>query len=149
VIFVVNFVKTVKWLKLKFEYLYINREDKMKFCWATISVKDMAKSLQFYQELIGLPVVRTMKPNPGMEIAFLGTGDTQVELIYNSKAEAVSFGKDICLGFEVESLEKITGVLKSRNIPVDSGPFQPNPNIRFLYVLDPDGLKIQFVENIK
>jgi lactoylglutathione lyase len=121
----------------------------MKFCWATINVVDMAKSLEFYQETLGLHLNRKTNPNPEMELAFLGTGDTQVELIYNAKNTAVDFGKDICLGFEVESIEAVTALLGSKNIPIHSGPFQPNPFIKFIYVRDPNGMKIQFVENIK
>ena len=30
----------------------------MKFCWVTINVKDMEKSLHFYQEVIGLNINR-------------------------------------------------------------------------------------------
>ncbi len=59
----------------------------MTFCWTTVNVNDMEKSLHFYQTVIGLPV--------------------------------------------------------------QAGPFSPNPSIKFLYVLDPDGLKIQFVENVR
>jgi lactoylglutathione lyase len=90
-----------------------------------------------------------MTPNSEMEIAFWGTGDTQVELIYNAKNSVVDFGKDICLGFEVESIESVTALLSSKNIPIHSGPFQPNAFIKFIYVRDPNGMKIQFVENIK
>jgi len=36
----------------------------MEFCWVTINVKDMEKSLQFYQEIIGL-TVKQHKPIPG------------------------------------------------------------------------------------
>ncbi len=45
----------------------------MKFCWVTINVKDMEKSLHFYQEIIGLNINRRMKPNSDMEIIFLGS----------------------------------------------------------------------------
>ena len=37
--------------------------------------------------------------------------------------------------------------MKEKGIPIHSGPFQPNPHARFFFVLDPNGLKIQFVEN--
>ena len=121
----------------------------MTFCWATINVKDMENSLRFYQDILGLQLNRKMNPNPDMALAFLGDGDTQVELIYNAKNNDISFGKDISLGFTVESIEKVREVLKKSNIAVHSGPFQPNPSIKFIYVLDPNGLKIQFVENIK
>ena len=121
----------------------------MEFCWVTINVKDMEKSLDFYQEIIGLNVNRRMKPNPDMEIIFLGSGETQIELIYNKKVDDITIEKDICLGFVVDSIERMSEVLKKKNIPIHSGPFQPNPSIKFLYILDPNGVKIQFVENIK
>ena len=121
----------------------------MKFCWVTINVKNMEKSLHFYQEIIGLNISRKMKPNPDMEIIFLGSGETQIELIYNTKVDDITIEKDISLGFEVESIERMSEILKKKNIPIHSGPFQPNPSVKFLYILDPNGIKIQFVENIK
>lgn len=120
----------------------------MVFCWVTINVKDMNKSLRFYQDIIGLPLNRKMKPNPEMEIAFLGSSETQVELIFNAKMKENNFGNDISLGFNVDSVDRMIELLKEKNIPIHSGPFQPNPSIKFFYILDPDGLKIQFVENI-
>jgi len=61
----------------------------MKFCWTTIHVKDMDKSLAFYQEIVGLPLVRRAQASPEMELAFLGSGETQVELICDGKPQAV------------------------------------------------------------
>lgn len=120
----------------------------MKFCWVTINVKNMEKSLEFYTGIVGLAVDRVMKPNPSMQIAFLGAGETKVELIFDPKPESPSFGKDISIGFEVESLDRLIETVKSKGIEV-AGPFQPNPMIKFVYVPDPDGMRVQFVENIK
>jgi len=120
----------------------------MKFCWVTIKVKDMEKSLNFYQKIVSLGINRRLKPDNDMEIVFLGAGETQIELIRNIKEEDITIGEDISLGFEVDSIEKITEILKRNNIPIISGPFQPNPSIKFIYVLDPNGVKIQFVENL-
>jgi len=108
----------------------------------------MDRSLAFYQEIIGLKLIQRIKPNEEMEIAFLGEGETQVELIFNEKSKDIKFGKDISLGFIVDSISQITEYLKSKGIKIHSGPFQPNPYIQFIFVQDPDGLKIQFVENI-
>lgn len=119
----------------------------MKFLWTTITVKNMAESLAFYQDILGLPLIRKMPGGPGMEIAFLGDGDTQVELIWAESKPEVSFGPDISLGFEVESLDAMLATIQAKGIAVQAGPFQPNPHIRFFYVLDPNGVKIQFVEN--
>jgi lactoylglutathione lyase len=121
----------------------------MKYCWTTINVTDMLKSLAFYEGLLGLKPTRRVQPVPGRDIAFLGEGETQVELICDKSNTSPGFGKDISMGFIVESLESFGEVLRKHGIPVHSGPFQPNPSIRFLYILDPDGVKIQLVEYIK
>lgn len=120
----------------------------MKYCWTTINVTDMEKSLGFYQDIVGLELERRFKPAPHMEIVFLGNGETQIELIYNADGADTTYGTGISLGFEVASLDNFLRFLDAKGIPVHDGPFQPNPSIRFLYVLDPDGLKIQFLETL-
>lgn len=120
----------------------------MKFCWTTIRVKNMEESLQFYQEVVGLTMIRRFESHPGSEIAFLGDGETKVELICNANQQTVNLGEDISLGFEVESLDEKVEYVKAKGIQVQGGPFQPNPNVKFFYILDPNGLKIQFVENM-
>lgn len=119
----------------------------MKFCWITIMVKNMEESLKFYQEIIGLTKDRSFKAGPGMEISFLGDGETKVELICNSDLEEINLGKDISLGFQVKSVDEMMSFVKEKGLGIHSGPFQPNPNIKYFYILDPNGLKIQIVES--
>ncbi len=120
----------------------------MKFCWATISVKDMNQSIAFYKDIIGLKVNRRVQAGPTKELAFLGNGETQVELVCDTAETVERFGENISLGFEVESVNDFAGFLKGMGIAIHSGPFQPNPFIRFFFIKDPDGLQIQFVENV-
>jgi lactoylglutathione lyase len=91
---------------------------------------------------------RRFPAGPDMEIAFLGEGETQVELICNKKNPNVNIGPDISLGFEVGPLEPMMELLKEKGIQIISGPHQPNPQIRYIFVLDPNGVRIQLVENI-
>ena len=121
----------------------------MKFCWVTINVKNMEESLRFYESFVGLKVVRRMNPMAGMEIAFLGEGETQVELIRNEKNSSPEYGKDISIGFTTASIDKEIERLKAAGVAAIQGPFQPNPNVKFIYVTDPNGVKIQFVENMR
>ncbi|MGV8981920.1 VOC family protein [Clostridium sp.] len=120
----------------------------MKFCWSTLMVKNLEESLLFYTEVVGLNVNRRFNAGPGVEIVFLGDGETKIELICNEALKEVSFGQAISLGFEVDSVDEVMGFVKKKGIDIHSGPFQPNPHTKFFYVLDPNGLKIQFVENI-
>jgi len=120
----------------------------MKFCWCTIAVKDMKDSLKFYQEIAGLAVNRRFSAGPGMEICFLGDGETKVELICGPNHKAPGKVEGVSLGFEVNSVDEMIKFIKEKGLAVDSGPFQPNPHIRFFYVKDPDGVSVQFVENM-
>ena len=112
-------------------------------------VRDMEESLRFYQTIVGLQLERRQKAGPGVELAFLGDGETQVELICNEAKKEIIVGQDISWGFETASVELLMALMKENGIAIHSGPFQPNPGIRFFYVQDPNGLKIQFVENIR
>lgn len=119
----------------------------MKFCWCTISVKDLDESVKFYQEIIGLKLSNRFKAGPNIEIAFLGEGETRVELISDGKDKA-QIGSDISLGFEVESVDEMMNFVKEKGIGIYSGPFKPNPHITYFFVKDPNGLKVQFVQNL-
>lgn len=121
----------------------------MKFCWTTILVRDMQKSLEFYQDIAGLEIDHRINAGPGIEIAFLGDGETKVELIKNESVKEISIGTDISMGFEVDSLDRMMEIITAKGLDIHSGPFQPNPATRFFYVLDPNGWKIQFVEHSK
>lgn len=120
----------------------------MKFCWCTISVKDLDESVKFYKEIIGLKLSNRFKAGQDIEIAFLGEGETQVELISGGK-DQVEICSDISLGFEVESIEETMVFVKEKGIEIYSGPFKPNPYITFFYIKDPNGIKIQLVENMQ
>jgi len=108
----------------------------------------MEESLKFYQEIVGLFIDRRYMAGQGVEIAFLGDGETKVELIRNDKINEVNMGKDISLGFEVKSVDEMMKFVQGKGISIHSGPFAPNPHVKFFYVMDPNQLKIQFVENI-
>jgi Predicted enzyme related to lactoylglutathione lyase len=106
----------------------------MKFCWVTLKVKNMEESLKFYQEIVGLTLDKRFQAGLGVEIAFLGDGDTQVELIYDKNNNEVNMGTDISLGFEVKSVDDTLASLKEKGIDIHSGPIQPNPHVRYFFI---------------
>lgn len=119
----------------------------MNFCWATITVSNMEESLKFYQGIVGLSINSRYPAGPGMEIAFLGGGETQIELLYNANRKVTGNAEGVSLGFKVESVDEMIKLIHKEGLEVASGPFQPNPHVRFFFVKDPNGVNIQFVEN--
>jgi len=120
----------------------------MNFCWSTLRVRDLDESLKFYTDIVGLEVVNRFKGGPGIEIAFLGSRETKIELLCDGENRDSDVGRDISWGFEVESLDQALALVKEKGIKVDSGPIQPNPHVRFFFLKDPNGMRIQIVENI-
>lgn len=109
----------------------------------------MEESLKFYQEILGLKVNRRFPAGPNQEIAFLGEGGTEIELICSQGTDKINVGEDISWGFEVDSLDDAMQLVKEKGLEILSGPFQPNPSTRFFYLLDPNGFKIQIAEILK
>ena len=118
----------------------------MKFLWTTILVNNMDESLKFYEEIVGIKLVDRFPAGPGMEISFLGEGETKVELICNEKLKELDAGSRVTLGFKVESLEEKINFIKGKGIKIITGPIQPNPSIKYFIIKDPNGVKIQFAE---
>lgn len=121
----------------------------MKFLWTTILVNNMDESLKFYEEIVGLKMTERFQTGPGMEISFLGEGETKVELIYNEKFKKLDAGNRVTLGFKVESLDEKINFIKEKGIKIITGPIEPNPSIKYFIIKDPDGVKIQFAQQLQ
>lgn len=119
----------------------------MKFCWSTLKVKNLDESIKFYKEILGLEVVNRFNAGP-MEIAFLGAGAAEIELVCDGEGRDTDVGSDISWGFEVESLDRMLAWVKENGVKVESGPVEPNPHIRFFMIKDPNGMNIQLAEKL-
>lgn len=117
----------------------------MYFSHVTLLVKNLEESLQFYQEVIGLPVKRRFSPTPGLEIVFLGNGETEIELISDQTKSDIDYGQAVSLGFAVQSLEEAADYMKGRGLEIGQ-IFSPSPQVHYFYISDPNGLRIQFIE---
>ncbi len=117
----------------------------MNFCWSTLNVKDLDESVAFYTEIIGLEVNRRFVSGD-LEIAFLGKGETQIELIKVKNQESINTGVDISWAFKTENLDETLVFLKEKGVKVLTEIISPNPTVRFVYINDPNGMKIQIAE---
>ncbi len=121
----------------------------MKFTFATIHVKDLNASIKFYQEIAGMETVRRFPAGPNMEIAFMADpadGSAEIELICDKGAELPAYGEYPSLGLSVDDLDKALEHVKSKGVPIAAGPVQPNPNTRFFFIHDPDGINLEIIE---
>lgn len=115
----------------------------MQFLWCSLYVRDIDASIHFYEQIVGLHVIRRFN-EPGAKLAFLGEGETKLELIQGKNEPGSGVGFSI--GFKVESLDEKMASIKAQGIAIHSGPFAPSPRTRFFFVADPDGALVQLVE---
>lgn len=118
----------------------------MKFIFATIHVRNLEESIRFYEDVIGVKLMRRFPGGPETEIAFLADGPAELELICNKNEEMPKYGEYPSLGFKVDDLEQAMDAMKSKGIEIVSGPIQPNPTTRFFFIQDPDGLHLEIIE---
>jgi len=117
----------------------------MKFNHVTLAVADLEASLKFYQEIVGLEIQRRFAAGPGRDIVFLGSGDTQIELIGGANHDGAEVGKSISMGFAAASLEETIALLREKGYETDANIVSPQPSVRFFFAKDPDGYNIQFI----
>lgn len=121
----------------------------MHYGFVTVKVKSLEESLKFYTEFLGLNVVTQFPAGPGVTIAFLSDEKgNKIELIENSHEELTDKGASlVSIGFVVESVDKIVEVINERGFKIVKGPVQTPTGAKFVYIEDPNGAEIEFIEN--
>ena len=118
----------------------------MSFLWCTLHVRNLEESIEFYEKFVGLSVNRRIASRQGIEIVFLGNGETQLELVGNIDCYDYPISDQISIGFSVDSVENKIMELKEAGIELYSEIIQPNPHVKFVIVKDPNEISVQFVE---
>ena len=114
----------------------------MKFALTTLYVKDMEKSLFFYHELLGMPVLRRLSMGPGREMVFLGTtGDVNLELI---ASDATVTYAGFSIGFDVDDLVAAKERLAANGYVIKR-EINPAPTVTLAFFNGPNGEEVELM----
>lgn len=114
----------------------------MKLKHITFRVRDMEKSIRFYEEMAGLTVARRFRADPA-EVAFLqnAEGETEVELLHIPGGQMFE-GKGMFICFAAGKLDEMHALAMKKELR--PSPIQePGDGTRYFYVYDPDGVSVQ------
>ncbi len=113
-----------------------------------IKVKDLARSVKFYHEIIGLPIVRKLGPDDNPRVVFF-PGVEISELKGDETSESPGFFNHI--GLAVDNIEETCKHLETQGVyfetPLKEIVFEDiQEKLQLAFFKDPDGIKIEFVK---
>lgn len=112
-----------------------------------LKVRDLEKTLHFYQQL-GLTVVRTRGPNSdGVRFAVLQVGSQEINVAchpdYTLHGTDDAAGVDhFCFEADAPSIDEAVESLQRAGIGIADGPLQRRDSVALMLV-DPDGVKVE------
>ena len=112
-------------------------------------VSDMAQTIRFYTEVLGLEVLERKVSPRGSHLAFLKVPNSEelIELTSFPPSGPVIVQEDLVhLAFQVESLDETLVSLNSMGVKVTDGPTQTSSGSRFIFIDAPDGYEVELIE---
>ncbi len=112
-----------------------------------IRVSDPDRSVKFYQDVFGYDVFIDGRPTGGPVLGLIG-GHT-VELIRQAADEGAKAPRDVlghsCAAFSVDDIDATHAALKAAGYIRSEGP-ETFGNVRVVFVRDPDGTLLEFIQ---
>ncbi|MGD8375838.1 MAG: VOC family protein [Acidobacteriota bacterium] len=119
----------------------------MKLAHTMIRVRDLERTLDFYENLIGLHEVGRKAIGSEATLVFLtdAEGHYQVELTANHDGREYQRGDQFGhLAFHTEDLEAAIAAVERRGLPYRRS--RPELASRYIFIQDPDGYDIEILE---
>ncbi|MDO5401012.1 MAG: VOC family protein [Eubacteriales bacterium] len=116
----------------------------MKLVHITIHTAAIRESVDFYREVLAFSVDASFTNTAGTPIVFLKSpaGEVRIELI-DDPARAYS-GSGLSLGFRTADLAAAWDAMEQRGLH-PTAMVSPSPNVRFFFITDPNGVRIQIL----
>lgn len=108
----------------------------------TLRVKDLEKSIRFYETVTELTVARRLSEGSA-QLAFLtnGEGETELELLHIPESQTFE-GKGLFICFRTDKLQEQHQLVVE--LGLNPSPIQnPADGTHYFYVYDPDGFSVQ------
>lgn len=115
-------------------------------------VNDLAASVHFYQEILGLQEIRRIKSPRGSELVFLKAPESEetIELCSYPGSGPVQVQADLThLAFQVDSLDDFARHLEKHGLKYSDGPHLKPDGSGFAFIDAPEGYEIELIQRSK
>ena len=116
-----------------------------------IRVKDLDRSVKFYNETVGLPIIRQVQLPEGDRIVFLPGFELWQIKEGESKIKPQDAKFLFHIGLEVEDIESVVKDLESKGVkfstPLSDLKFEDKRiGVKYAFFPDPDGIEIELAQ---
>ncbi len=128
----------------------------MRILHTMLRVGDLARSVDFYTNVMGMKVLRTTdRPEQKYTLAFVGYGDEShgavLELTYNYGVDEYDLGSGFGhVAIEVDDVKAACNAVRKKGgvVTREAGPVKGGTTV-IAFIQDPDGYKIELIERRK
>ena len=116
-------------------------------------VNDLARTVKFYQDALGLKLTRQHTSPRGAQLAFLATpnSDEEIEICQMpAGAPPVQVQPDLMhLAFEVENLAAFAAAIKAKGYVLSDGPTTTGSGSVIAFIDAPEGYEVELIQRGK
>ena len=113
-------------------------------------VNDLARTVKFYQDVLGLKLTRQHTSPRGAQLAFLQTPNSEEEIEICQMppgAPAVQVQPDLMhLAFEVDDLAVFAAELARKGFPLSDGPTPTSSGSLIAFIDAPEGYEVELIQ---
>ncbi len=115
-------------------------------------VSDLEKTVAFYQDVLGLELIRRHSSPRGSQLVFFKApgSEEEIEICKYDGSGEVKVGYDIThLAFEVDDLDAFAKHAASKGYPLSDGPTPTGSGSVIAFVDAPEGYEIELIQRGK
>lgn len=112
-------------------------------------VNDIERTIKFYQDALGLTVVRRSVSPRGAQIVFLATpnSEEEIEICWLPNSPSVQVQPDLMhLAFEVADLAAFTAEIEKKGFKLSDGPTKTDSGAILAFIDAPEGYEIELIQ---
>jgi lactoylglutathione lyase len=115
-------------------------------------VNDLARTVKFYQDALGLKLARQHTSPRGAQLAFLQTpnSDEELEICQLPNSPGVQVQPDLMhLAFEVDDLAAFAATLAKKGYALSDGPTSTGSGSMIAFIDAPEGYEVELIQRAK
>lgn len=116
-------------------------------------VNDLARTVKFYQDALGLKLTRQHTSPRGAQLAFLATpnSDEEIEICQMPPgAPPVQVQPDLMhLAFEVDDMAAYEAAIKAKGYALSDGPTKTGSGSVIAFIDAPEGYEVELIQRAK